>query len=638
MPITFTVDDYETVFADENHNEFEEIDLSEILGEEGAEGFVVGEDFLYEATDDDLTFNFTIRNNSPTAISTTGVVLESCITPPVPQELADDEMLIQSFIDFLADTDSATPNGVITHCPASPFVLLNLPGSEANPGAVANIIGDNLYTLSVQPRRDLAPGLHYDYIIITGNFGFVRRVRVEIYVEVVYRYVDFDLQGGMDPANEDFDTQRLRFNTTATEPPTIPTKVGYCFLGWHTVPMVVDDDCDEDCYYDDDDYGEEEVEPIGLFTRFLNFLGFNLDTYDSSGACLNLPPDSPLFDTLFDFDDTQITQNTRLYAHWHVDPVRVTFVAGPNGQIALPNNPVYVRLGLTLTDRANYLEVDVDDLIPEPVADHNFEFLHWTSSNPNHRILEEECDDDDEDGYYEDDYGIGGYSYEEDEECENVYRYWFTADEIAELILTGHTEFTAHFVPIGNVLTFTKTNDYLYLDMNAMYPNHPNLLGLPGAHFELRRRQPDGSWGGVIETAISDANGNVTFTELLTVDGVYQLLETWAPAGFSRPHGYWEIRWVEELILFEGTVNEITVDEGFTFTAVGTVSLIPAVRHAVRTYEGEQTLYYYIGNFPIIELPATGGFGSVLLTLIGGLSLMFVVLLYVRQKVTEERI
>ena len=311
VPITFTVDDYITVF--------DPIDF----GTRG-ENYVPSE----------LTHNFTLRNNSPTAISTTGVALERCL----PEDSEEESV--------------SGLNGVITQCQASPFVLSNLPGSLANPGAVAGIIDDTLYTLSVEPVPGLAPGLHYDYIVITGNFGFTRRVRVEIYVEVVYHDVTFDLQRG----TGNFPTQDVRHNQTATQPTNAPTRVGYAFIGWYTAPtggtMF--------------DFATPITQDITLYARWVEL--YHDVTFDLQGGTGNFPlqtvrdgqtptePAStntptrtgwtfigwytaPTAGTTFDFT-TPVTNDTTVYAHWTRIELTVTFdLQGGTG--SFPDQTVY---------------------------------------------------------------------------------------------------------------------------------------------------------------------------------------------------------------------------------------------------------------------------------------------------------
>jgi len=225
---------------------------------------------------------------------------------------------------------------------------------------------------------------------------------------------------------------------------------------------------------------------------------------------------------------------------------------------------------------------------------------------------------------------IEAYDDEWDEDFENLppfyYRdgTWFVGNMLA-----------------GNEFRFTKTNDYLYMDLDANYPTHINLDPLSGAEFELRYWDEENEeWSAVIATGTSDSNGLVILMRyedqdieyLLTVTGRYQLVETRAPSGFRLPHGYWIITWDE-------------TTERFNMQAGGTISLVPAFRAITCTLDSEfpecedreaGDIVYLVGNFPITDLPATGGLGAMTLTLIGGLGLAFVVLLYLRGKASDE--
>ena len=185
----------------------------------------------------------------------------------------------------------------------------------------------------------------------------------------------------------------------------------------------------------------------------------------------------------------------------------------------------------------------------------------------------------------------------------------------------------------GVPFSFTKTNDYLYLGLD-----HANFRRLDGARFVLSRYAGDGEWE-YIETVYSSSDsadlGLVEFNHYLTMDGVYRLDETQAPTGYRLPQGQWIITW-----------NEAT--ERFVINAEGVLSLVPAFRGVYRSvetgviidnpeaYDGEVELYLYVGNFPEVRLPGTGGLGAMSMTIIGGLALMFVVLVYVRGKLVDD--
>ncbi|MCL1989750.1 MAG: SpaA isopeptide-forming pilin-related protein [Defluviitaleaceae bacterium] len=187
-------------------------------------------------------------------------------------------------------------------------------------------------------------------------------------------------------------------------------------------------------------------------------------------------------------------------------------------------------------------------------------------------------------------------------------------------------------MPKGVAFSFTKTNDYLYLDADAndptSEPNHPNLMRLAGAVFTLSRWEFDPvsqtyDWIMIEEDVISNAVGLVEFESLLTLDGSYRLDEVHAPEGFRVPHGWWLINWDE-------------ASQRFNIRADGTISLVPAFRYVERGEGEHRIVYYYVGNFPETVLPDSGGLGTTGLTLLGGLAMTFVGLFYLRFKMSDE--
>ena len=261
---------------------------------------------------------------------------------------------------------------------------------------------------------------------------------------------------------------------------------------------------------------------------------------------------------------------------------RLTEIVAPDGFI-VPAGHWYIELGMDFrTGSTNVAHVTIT------------------------RSLYESCDVEDEDSY-------GNCPIRED--VPFVFRdgAWFVGN-----------------MPLGNPFSFFKTNDYLYMDMGAIRPEHPYLEYLSRAVFELRRRGDNGEWPEEpLETVTSDSNGFVEFEELLTLDGEYKLTEIRAPRGFRVPHGYWIITWNNETDRFE-------------IVAGGTVALVPAFRETcsadVATIADcdSEDIVLYLGNFPETVLPGTGGLGAMTLTLIGGLGLAFVVLLYLRGKTSDE--
>jgi len=129
--------------------------------------------------------------------------------------------------EFTLRNNSTTPafiiDAVLEQGNDSPFELIGV-----TPGT---IIGDDIMAFDVTTRPNLETGIHVDYIIITGNFGFERRVRVEFEILPVYHDLTFHLQGG----EATFDlVQPVRLNQTAVRPPVNPTFIGYYFVDWYT--------------------------------------------------------------------------------------------------------------------------------------------------------------------------------------------------------------------------------------------------------------------------------------------------------------------------------------------------------------------------------------------------------------------
>jgi len=263
-----------------------------------------------------------------------------------------------------------------------------------------------------------------------------------------------------------------------------------------------------------------------------------------------------------------ITQDTEFTAHFVRINRSVTFVAESGGSIDEPNLGITVGSGLTVADGSGP--------VPSVAPDANRSFTHWTSNDPNHPEIITDL------------------------------------ETLESLLITQDTEFTAHFGMLGNPFRLTKTNEYLYIDME-----HDNFARLDGARFTLHRYE-SGEWA-YVETAYSSSNpdnlGLVIFEYLLTKDGVYRLEETLPPSGFRRPHGYWEVTWCED-------------SESFAIEARGTLSLIPAFR----VVEHDDEVYLYVGNFRETVLPNSGGRGARVVTILGALSLFVAVLLYVNGK------
>ena len=138
--------------------------------------------------------------------------------------------------EFTLRNNSTTPafiySATLERGNDSSFVLIGVAET------LGTIVGDDILRFDVATKADLPAGLHYDYIIIRGNFGFERRVRVEFQVLPVYHNLNFHLQGGTNinaDLEEDFDLiQPVRLNQQAKRPVVNPTRIGYYFTGWFT--------------------------------------------------------------------------------------------------------------------------------------------------------------------------------------------------------------------------------------------------------------------------------------------------------------------------------------------------------------------------------------------------------------------
>jgi len=347
---------------------------------------------------------------------------------------------------------------------------------------------------------------------------------------------------------------------------------------------------------------------------------------------------------LFDFEAMTIPTDTTIYAQW-IPLVDFEFTK-VNQFYHTPNDPRFKRLEGAVfnlyiqqtseSETSDWVQIatdvksDADGFVHfenlvsgnrfkliETSAPENFRTPdgHWYIEILENREITIRRSFDEDGNVYEDVPFVQSYTLcsIDDEACESGYS-WFVGN-----------------MPSGAEFSFTKTNDYLYLysDLDEIDPDTTYFARLSGAKFELRRwvydpEQPDnGAWSDVLETVISDTFGLVAFETLLTPDGVYQLKEIAPPTGFRRPHGYWRVRW-----------NEMT--EQFEFEAQGTLSLVPAFRIIEYEVDGELITFYYVGNFPETILPRTGGSGVMLITTIGTLSLVFVTLLYMRKKVSDD--
>jgi len=517
---------------------------------------------------------------------------------------------------------------------------------------------------------------------------------IRIVLNPIFFDVDFDLMGGEDEA--DFPTQSVRHGSTATNPyPTVPTRENYEFDGWFTAetggvlfdfstPILTGTTiCEIGVTIEE---GDEPCETGNtLFARWTRLHTVNFDLQDGEdqvdfpdqlvrdGDTAVEPSEEPTKDGYrfagwyteeedgepFDFE-VPIYEDTTVYARWipitefefvkvnhlYDDRENANFARLPNAMFNLyiweyieaeceldnededdcedEGEYEWILLHEGIVSNANGLVQFPQPLdagraykLVETEAPEGFRLPegHWyINIDEDRTITITRSEDENEDPFTDVPFDFGYVPCQEGlEECESGDA-WFVGN-----------------MPIGNEFRFTKTNDYLYMDLDANYPTHINLERLRDARFNLYRVEDD-ELELIEEDVESDINGLVEFETLLTLEGTYRLVETRAPSGFRLPHGYWIITWDEET-------------ERFNMQAGGTVSLVPAFRAITCTVDSEfpecedgeaGDIVYLVGNFPITDLPSTGGLGAMTLTLIGGLGLAFVVLLYLRGKASDE--
>jgi len=463
------------------------------------------------------------------------------------------------------------------------------------------------------------------YTAPTGgtSFNFATPITEDttVYARWTARHqVNFDLQDGED--QEDFPNQSVRNGDTATEPATDPTKDGYRFVGWYTAP----EDGEEF------DFDAPIIEDTTVYARWIpvtefEFIKVNHLYDDRENANFERLPDA-MFNLYIretiagecteweDYEEGICEE----YADDDYDWVRLHegIISDANGLVQFPQ-PVDAGREYKL------VEIEAPEGFRLPVG-------HWYVSiddDADRTITITRSEDEDEEPFTDVPFDYGYVPCQEGlEECESGDA-WFVGN-----------------MRLGMEFRFTKTNDYLYLDVDrdpnvlrdpTDIPNNPNLERLAGAAFTLSRWEFDDvtnayAWVIIEANVESDAAGLVEFDHLLTLEGEYRLDETRAPSGFRIPHGWWIIEW-----------NDNT--EQFDFTAGGTVSLVPAFRYVVCTVDNDLDkcyaleageVVYFVGNFPETILPGTGGIGAMTLTVIGALGLTFVVLLYLRGKAADD--
>ena len=396
-------------------------------------------------------------------------------------------------------------------------------------------------------------------LLVTDEDGneYIRIVLVPRSLEVT-----FDLQGGVD--ENDFPPQTLRRGQTVTEPtnPAAPTREGYRFEGWFT-------QSEGGIEFS---FGSPISEDTTIYARWTAATNFEFIKMD---------------DLLYtDFENATALEGAmfNLYIWGYVEGeydwllLQEGVESDADGSVSFGN--------LASENLFRLVETAAPEGFRLPEG-------HWYINIAADRTITITRSLDSE-GYERED--VQFITCQEDDLCEEGK------------LFVGN-------MPSGVELRFTKTNEYLYIDME-----HETFARLGGARFVLSRYE-DGEWE-YIETVDSGTGANlgeVVFKHLLTADGIYQLDETHPPSGFRPPHGYWVIIWDEET-------------ERFVIEAFGTVSLVPAFREVG---EGEEEVSLYLGNFREVVLPASGGVGTMSMTLIGLFILIVVAVWYIHKKIVE---
>jgi len=377
---------------------------------------------------------------------------------------------------------------------------------------------------------------------------------------------------------------------TADAPSADPTRPGYKFIGWSTTAQT----------HDEFLFATTPItEPTTIYAQWIPLVDFN---FTKTNQLLYT-----------DFDQSEKLKNAEfsLYIWEKVKEAVVEDVEEENGENSKGEDVKYDWV--IFANATSNLEGKVS--FTDLVAGNRFKLVE-TSAPEDYRLPE-------------------GYWIVEIKTDRNVAIEWMRENDASarydvSFINQNNQWFVGNY-PLGREFSFTKTNDYVYFDPDVSKPAHPNLEFLPDAIFSLKRwefveAQNDYDWVVIEEDVESDLNGLVKFNHLLTLNQTYRLDETKAPSGFRRPHGWWVITWDEE-------------KNRFNMIADGTVSLVPAFRIEVYPTEEEKEIgiNYYLGNFPETILPRTG-IGSMELTIIGILSIIFSILLYIRGKLVNDLI
>ena len=147
---------------------------------------------------------------------------------------------------------------------------------------------------------------------------------------------------------------------------------------------------------------------------------------------------------------------------------------------------------------------------------------------------------------------------------------------------------------------FSFTNSLPSTDIRIVKVEQGSTTQLNGAQFQLKK------YNGteyVNEGSVITVNGTHTFTGL--TDGQYKIVETQAPAGYNM---------MSQEITFTITGGTVITNNAATISTVEYTAKRPAVEadpeHEVEAQAAVETDTFTVGNTPGVELPSTGGTGT----------------------------
>lgn len=174
---------------------------------------------------------------------------------------------------------------------------------------------------------------------------------------------------------------------------------------------------------------------------------------------------------------------------------------------------------------------------------------------------------------------------------------------------TDESETTYDYSSKVNGFTITNTLNWNIIKTSESLAGEATVK-LEGAEFELKKDKQ------VIATGTSDSNGVVQWnSDLTSLDGEYQLIETKAPNGYVIHEEGWTLSFVN------GLLQSVTDNKDQKVTNA--------------TYDAVKGAYVTVTNTKLYELPETGGTGIFVYTIGGTLLLMAAALLIYKMKREE---